>query len=452
MRMARAVVALTTLVVGACAPAISGSGDSISRLEQARTADPNSAAVQRSLGIAYFKANRYPDAKTALQKAVSMDANDGVAALYLGLNAEAQNDFPGARAAYDSYLRVGKTRGVKNQIRERLVVVTRKENEAAAKAGVAAEQRLGSIPGPPTTVAVMPFTFAGADTNYKPLERGFAELVTTDLSRSARLTVLERARLQSLLDEIALQRTTAVQAGTGVRAGKILQAGRLVGGSITQVGTDQLSVSAIVTNVQTTQIEGAGARGQQAMEQLFTLEKTIVLGLFTNMNITLTTAERNAIEQRPTRSLQAFLAYSRGLEAMDRGRYDDAGRQFDNAVRIDPSFGSAQQKSQEAKSGAAGAAVGVASVEQGLRGTAEGAAVTASAQGAASSGSSGSSASGVAEGLNPSTAGGATSGGVTSSTTPASSSTSQTAASATGATNPTSKTAKVTIVIQQPRP
>ncbi|MEP6493144.1 MAG: tetratricopeptide repeat protein [bacterium] len=452
MRMARAVVVLAALSTSGCAPAISGSADSINRLEQARTTDPNSAGVQRSLGIAYFKANRYPEAKIALQKAASMDANDGVAALYLGLNAEAQNDFPAARTAYESYLRVGKTRGVKNQISERLVVVTRRENEAAAKLAVAQERQLGSIPGPPTTVAVMPFTFAGPDTNYKPLERGFAELVTTDLSRSARLTVLERARLQALLDEIALQRTTGVQTGTGVRAGKILQAGRLVGGSITQVGNDQLSVNAIVTNVQTTRIEGAGARGQQALDQLFNLEKTIVLGLFTDMNVTLTTAERTAIEQRPTRSLQAFLAYSRGLEAMDRGRYDDASRQFDNAVRIDPSFGTAQQKSQEAKSGAAGTAVTATSVEQGLRGTTEGAAVAAAGQGSASSGSTGSSAATVADGLNPSTAGGATSGGVASSSTPASSSTSQTAASATGANNPSTKTGKVTIVISQPRP
>ena len=233
-----------------------------------------------------------------------MDPNDGVAALYLGLNAEAQNDLPAARTAYESYLRVGKTRGVKNQISERLTVIARKENEAAAKRAVAQERQLGSVPGPATTVAVMPFLFAGSDTTLKPLERGFAELVTTDLSRSSRLTVVERARIQALLDEITLQQTAGVQTGTGVRAGKILQAGRLVGGSIAQIGGDQLSVNATVTNVQTTQTEGAGARGQQVQDQIFQLEKDIVFGLFSDMRIQLTTAERTAIDQRPTRSLR----------------------------------------------------------------------------------------------------------------------------------------------------
>ena len=58
-------------------------------------------------------------------------------------------------------------------------------------------------------VAVMPFQFTGADTSLKPIERGFAELVTTDLSHVSRLTVLERERIQGLLDEISLQQTRA---------------------------------------------------------------------------------------------------------------------------------------------------------------------------------------------------------------------------------------------------
>src|SRR5256885_15327120 len=91
----------SALCVSACAQAISGNADSVTKLEQARASNPQSEAVVRSLGIAYFKANRYDDARTALQQAVSMDRMDGVAALYLGLNAEAQNDLPAAKAAYE---------------------------------------------------------------------------------------------------------------------------------------------------------------------------------------------------------------------------------------------------------------------------------------------------------------------------------------------------------------
>lgn len=431
------------LSAGACATAISGSADSISRLESARSANPKSETVHRSLGIAYFKANRYDDARAALQQATSMDQRDGVAALYLGLTAEAQNDLSGAQKAYESYLAVGKTRGAKNQIRDRLEALKLKRIQADARAALARESQLAAVAGPPNTVAVMPFQFSGSDTSLKPLERGFAELVTTDLSRVARLTVLERERLQALLDEMQLQQANAAADGSGVRAGKILQVGKMIGGSIQQQG-DQLQANAIVTDLATT-VLGAPARDQRSLDEIFTMEKNIVLGVLQNMGIVPTTAERNAIEQRPTRSLAAFLAYSRGLELADQGRYDDASRAFDNAVRLDPGFGSAAQKSQESKSAATGTSVSATSVESSLRGSAEGAAVTAATQGSATAASAIGGATSIAEGLNPSTAGGATQGAGSTTTQPA-----VDPSSGTGGDNPTTKTAKVTITIKQP--
>src|SRR5262245_45863343 len=98
MRIARWTV-LACALAAACAPAISGSADNIAKLERAKTANPSSQAAVRNLGIAYFKATppRYNDARLALAQSVELDRKDGVAALYLGLTAEAQNDLPAAK-------------------------------------------------------------------------------------------------------------------------------------------------------------------------------------------------------------------------------------------------------------------------------------------------------------------------------------------------------------------
>lgn len=448
MRSTRLVITLGTLCMGgaaaACAPAISGSADSITRLEQARTNNPKSEPVQRSLGIAYFKANRYADAQSVLQSATAADPRDGVAALYLGLTDEAQNDYTGAQKAYESYLQVGKTRKTKNEIKDRLEALKLKRIQAEAKQALGRESQLATTPGAGNTVAVMPFTFSGADTSLRPIERGFAELVTTDLSRVSRLTVVERERLQALLDEIALQQS-GVAEGTGVRAGKILQAGKMVAGSIQQTG-DQLATSAIVTDVSTTSL-GTPARDSRNIDDLFTMEKNIVLGVLTNMGITPTTAERNAIEQRPTRSLAAFLAYSRGLELSDRGQFDAASREFDNAIRLDPGFGAATQKSRETRAASVGITTAVTTVESSLKGSNEGAVVVAAVQGSATTPSNpvGGGAGSIAEGLNPSVAGGATTGAGSTTTQPTAD-----PSSGTGGDNPSTKTAKVTIVIKHP--
>lgn len=423
------------VALGACAPVISGSAEDIARLEKAHTADPKSESVQRQLGIAYYKASRYDDARTALSHAASVDANDGVAALYLGLTAEAQHDFDGAQKAYESYLAVGKTRRAKDQVRSHLEALHLKRIQAEAKAALARETQLAAVAGPPNTVAVMPFQFTGADTSLKPIERGFAELVTTDLSRVSRLTVVERERLQALLDEMQLQRAQGVAEGTGVRAGKILQAGKMIGGSIQQQG-NTLQADAIVTDMSTSAL-GTPARDSRSLDELFTMEKNIVFGLLDNMGITPTTAERNAIEQRPTRSLAAFLAYSRGLELSDDGQYDAASRAFDNALRLDPNFGAAAQKSQESK----GATLTASNFETSIRSTGEGGAASTSASMNALGGGAGA----IADGLNPSTAGGATTGGGTTTTLPTTD-----PSSGTGGDNPTTKPAKLSVVLHQP--
>lgn len=61
------------------------------------------------------------------------------------------------------------------------------------------------------------------------------------------------------------------------------------------------------------------------------------------MGVQLTPAEQEAINQRPTQNIQAFLAYSRGLEAEDRGDYGAAQAAYNDAVTLDPSFRAASQ-------------------------------------------------------------------------------------------------------------
>jgi tetratricopeptide (TPR) repeat protein len=401
-------------LAAACATGGVGTGpaspEAIARLERQQVASPTSAAVNRALGIAYYESKRYPEARTALETAARIDPKDGTTALFLGLTAEAQNEPTTARRAYSSYLQHGRTSRVRAQLQARLAALARRELEADAIFAVQQEAAIGNVAGSPRTVAVFPLRFTGADSSLKPLERGFADLLITDLSRSSQLTLVERSRLQALLDEIARQQSGATDAATNVRAGRILRAGRLVQGALLQLDPSQLRVDAAVVSVPTTQVQGV-AQGADKLDQVFDLEKRIALDLFKELGVTLTVAERNAIEQRPTRSLAAFVAYSRGLTADDEGRYDDAARYFNDAVRLDPGFGAAQQKGQEASAASAGTAVTSQSIQTSLRGTSEGAAVAAATQGSLSSaGSLGSTIQSAANGLNASAASDATAG------------------------------------------
>jgi TolB-like protein len=383
MRIVRWVMAAAVAV--AVAAPVAAQDDAVAKLERRRAASPRSVAALRALGVAYYKAQRFADATSVLTEAKAIAPKDGVVALYLGLAAEGRSDLAAAKAAYTDYLAVGRSRGARTDVSQRLAAIARQELAVAAKAAVAAEQQIGQQAGPQNTVAVLPFTFSGPDTSLKPLERGFAELLVTDLARSGALTVLERERMQALLDEIQLNQAARADQGTSVRAGRLIRAGRVVQGSLNQVGQAGLRADAAAVDVSSSAVVGDGAQQQGQLDQLFDIEKRLAFGIFEDLGITLTAQERALIDERPTRSFQAFLAYSRGLVAADQGRLSDAARFFDDARGFDPGFGLAAQRATQARAAATGAQITAGTIESKLRGTAEGAVVDAAARGTVAS-------------------------------------------------------------------
>ena len=339
-----------------------GGGTNIERLERQRRANPNSVGVLRALGVAYYRAGRYADARPVLEQARRIAPRDGLVALYLGMSAELSNDLPAARDAYTSYLRTGRTGRTKSQVRARLAALQRQELLASAKQAVAQEASLTQQPTSPTTIAVLPLRFSGTDSTLLPLERGMADLLVTDLSRSSRLTVVERDRMQALIDELKLAQSGRLDSATMLRGGRIVRAGRVVQGGILEMPNQSVNVNAAIIDVPTTQAVGS-VRGDDRLEQLFALEKRIAFGLFDELGVTLTQQERTLVEQRPTRSLAAFLSYSAGLLAEDNGNLDQASRYFREAVRLDPGFVAAQQHAENVDAAQQGATITTSVIE-----------------------------------------------------------------------------------------
>lgn len=321
---------------------------------------PQDQAVLTRLGVAYFRANRLPEARAAFDSVAARDPQNGIAAVYRGMTAEAQGDFPAARSSYESFITVARSRELKNMARQRLALIGRRELEFSARQALAQEAQLSTTPPEPNTIAVMPFAYTGTNEEIKPLSRGFAQLVVTDLAKSRQVRVLERERMQAMIDEMHLG-AGRVDSSTAARSGRLLRAARVVEGSLQEQG-NVLRADAAVVDVATTGVAGT-ANGALELSRLFDMEKAFVLDLFRSLGIQLTPAERGALDQRPTQSLQAFLSWSRGLEAEDRGDFAGAQGFYDQASRIDPGFLSAQQSSAKASDMSAAASASVQTVD-----------------------------------------------------------------------------------------
>lgn len=442
LRLGAGVVGVALMAAAAQAQV---TAEALARLQTRADSRPNDANAQRALGIALYKLGRFADAESALQSAARLRPRDGVTALYLGLSAEERGDLTGARTAYTNYLSYGRTRTAQNAVSQRLAALSQRELEAAARAAVAQEQRLAAQPGTPNQIAVLPVAVSAQDPNLAPLGRGLADLMISDFGKVPSLQLLERDRVQAILDEIAASEAARGDPATVVRSGRLLQAGRVVNGSMTQTGqTVQLNTS--VVSVASSQAQ-AGGTGNGTLNDIFDVQKTVVLQTIEAMGIELTPAQRREIQgNRPTTSLQAFLAYSRGLTAMDAGRLDEAANFFDNARALDPGFSSAASAAGAARAGVAGQAITTAQIEGALRGSSEGQVVASAERGATGAGSSdalGTTLQNALADVNPSAADAIGRASTTASVRDA-------AASSTGREENVVRTATVTIVIKRP--
>jgi len=346
------ILPIMLLAVVGCAPTVAQrpapTPAEITGLERAAQQNPLDVATRIQLGTAYRDAGRAQDARVVLES-VTDDAPDNAAAhLMLGLTREDLEDWPGARVAYERYIALGSATNVKQTMERRLQYVQRKELEQSVLQ-LARDERAGRDPsGPPEpgTVAVFPFLYQGQDSNLRPLGRALAEMLVTDLSQTERLRVLERAQVQLLLDELELGQSVFVDPATAARSGRRLRAGRVVQGSI---GGDAagLDLGAFVVRLDQ-DAPRTPINEHDALDRLFEMEKRLAVGLYEQMGVQLTVAERERVMRRPTENIQALLAFGLGLEAEDRGEFDLAASQYARAVSLDPGFGMAEVRGTEA--------------------------------------------------------------------------------------------------------
>ena len=457
LRSSRAGLTLTLtalLVAGASASASAQAqattpNRELAKLQTQLAANPSSVKALFAVGYKLYELNRIPEARPVLEQARQLDPKCGQCALFAGLAAEKVMDYTAAKAAYTKYLEVGKTKDAKEKIRSRLLAMAKDELTQSAKQAVANEVALRGAQAPGNTVAVLPFKCSCADTTLLPLERGMAELVVTDLSRSSNLRVLERERMQAIADEISLSRGAQVDAATATRAGKLIAAGRILNGQILAPSGQQINLTSAVVNTNTTVVESNPAAAG-TMNAIFDIEKTFVLDVFTKLGIALSPAERKEFDKRPTQNLQAFLAFSRGLMAQDAGRLDDAAKFFESARSLDPGFGAALQRAQSAAAAQNSAAISAAKIEQGLKNTAEGNVVAAAHNGSTSDATLGTTLNTVVGDVNPTTTNtvqNSTGGTGGSAGTPQQQ---NTVAQTTGSDQPAVRTGQLTIVIKKP--
>jgi tetratricopeptide (TPR) repeat protein len=318
----------------------------ISTLAAQATQQPRNAPIRFRLAAALMAAGRCDTAVVVANSGQMLAPGEALGPMVVGGCQEKDGRYDLAFATYTDFAnRYPQARGIA-AVRALAQLALRTQATQTAKLALARESTLTNLAPDPSTIAVLPMTIAG-DSSLQPLSRGLAELMVSDLAMVRSVHLLERIQIGALLDEMKLGESGRADPTTAARVGRLLRAERMVQGVAAMTVNGPVRMSATVVRGDGSVRTGAQANG--SFKQLLDLEKQLVFGLTTELGIQLTEAERQRIQRQGPKNLAAFLAYSQGLEAFDRGDYRAAATAFSAAVRADPSFQQAHEQQQAAE-------------------------------------------------------------------------------------------------------
>lgn len=324
----------------------------IKAIEARLKLNPKDALALRDIGVILYEIAQYAPARNYLIKSFKRNPTDPKTNAYLAMALEAEHKKKLAFKVYKRYAKLPRSSHFRKLMEGRYLLLSRDMIREEIRTRIAQESKLGGSQLSPNAIAVFPLKYQGNNQQYATLGLGLSEMMITDLSQVPELTLVERARLQALLEETALGQTGLVEENSAPRYGKLVSAGKIVHGVYTVKNDNQLQLDVAFWDVFNNQYPDFN-RKQDLLKNLFKLEKDFVFVLINEMGIDLTPQQREKILRVPTQNLQAFLAYCQGLAQEDAGQYEAAAQYYQKASQLDPGFTKATKKATASQSLAA---------------------------------------------------------------------------------------------------
>lgn len=179
------------------------------------------------------------------------------------------------------------------------------------------------------SVAVLPFTNMSGDPEQEFFSDGITEDIITDLSNVSELFVLSRSTVFRHKEKPVGMEQVAKDLGVAY----------LVHGSVRKSGP-KVRIAAQLTDVASGGHIWAD-RYDRSLTDIFAVQDEITKTIVDQLKVKLLPSEREAIEQAPTCSVEAYTYYLKGREYFHRGSkayYEMAKRMFAKAIELDPHY------------------------------------------------------------------------------------------------------------------
>ncbi len=241
----------------------------------------------------------------------------------------------------------GKTRSGLLENRKRVGIVG-----AAALALIAAVvilwQSQGSSPSPSAmperpSLGVVYFENNSGDQSLDHWRKGFAELLTSDLSQSKYLNVLSGDRMYEILEDLGLLGATGYSSDSLKQVANKGNVKHILRGSYIKAGP-KFRVSIALQNMGSGEVVGSHTIEAEGQENLFALVDDLTKKIKSDMDLTSEQIADDfdaAAAEVVTSSPEAYRLFVEGLRYHYRAEYKKCIELLDKAIAIDPEFAAA---------------------------------------------------------------------------------------------------------------
>lgn len=172
---------------------------------------------------------------------------------------------------------------------------------------------------------------------WNPMQFGMADILISDLKQLSKLKVVDRERVQMILDEIQVQQSDYFEDKTAVRVGKVLGVHVFVMGSFMQIDKNKILILPKLVKTETGEVlksETIEGKPKDLLKMLAQAAEDIAGWL----EVAVSEEEKKTLHGSVSESTQAALAYSRGVLYEDERKYTAAREEYQKALAADSTY------------------------------------------------------------------------------------------------------------------
>ena len=298
--------------------------------------NPEDVEALREIGVLCVHSHQFERGKRFLGKAYNLSPRDGKTLLYYGLAYEFQDSDKVALDLYYHYPEVYPgpyqqyVEGRYHHLSRKLI---RKEIKDLLKPGATVADSMII----PYRIAVFPLYTLNADKVNQLYGKGLTEMLRFDLALVPQIQVVDRVRMQILMEEASLLHTDIPNLVNLAHISRLLGSGWSLSGTFDNIGESIISVNAYLQDVIHKQTPERFSSADM-IDTLIDIEKNLVLDFIASMGITLTEEVKLQITGNKLDNIHTFYIFCQGLAAEAAGDYRSAASFYEKVNALDLRF------------------------------------------------------------------------------------------------------------------